>query len=56
MLLQLLHSKAASALLSTVRHKVPAGWCSWYHFFEFVSEKDLMDNISAMLSLKVGTG
>ena len=23
----------------------PVGWCSWYHFFEKVSEKDLKNNI-----------
>ena len=30
--------------------------CSWYHFFEFVSERDLTDNIDSMLSLKAQKG
>lgn len=32
------------------------GWCSWYHFFEFVSEKDLMNNILSMIDLKANNG
>jgi alpha-galactosidase len=32
------------------------GWCSWYHFFEFVSEKDLMNNILSMIDLKADNG
>ena len=42
--------------VSTVKHRVPAGWCSWYHFFEFVSEKDLTDNIDNMHLLKTERG
>ena len=42
--------------VSTVQHRVPSGWCSWYHFFEFVSERDLTDNIDSMLSLKAQKG
>jgi hypothetical protein len=42
--------------LSTVRHQVPCGWCSWYHFFEHVTEKDLTENITSMHSLKAENG
>ena len=41
-------SASRSGSGSGVRNMVPAGWCSWYHFFEKVSEKDLTDNIQSM--------
>ena len=41
---------------SGVKNMVPAGWCSWYHFFEKVSEKDLTDNIVHMQALKNENG
>ena len=30
----------------------PSGWCSWYHYFEKITEADLINNISAMRELK----
>jgi alpha-galactosidase len=30
----------------------PSGWCSWYHFFEKVTEADLVENVSLMRDLK----
>ena len=42
--------------VSKVKHRVPSGWCSWYHFFEFVSEKDLTENIDSMHLLKAEKG
>lgn len=30
----------------------PAGWCSWYHFFEKVDEEKLLSNIDKMFMLK----
>ena len=30
----------------SLRHDSPIGWCSWYHAYESVSEKWMMDNIS----------
>lgn len=31
---------------------VPVGWCSWYHFFANISEKDLMNNMQCMQRMK----
>jgi alpha-galactosidase len=31
---------------ASLRHDPPVGWCSWYHAYESVSEKWMMDNIS----------
>ena len=31
---------------------VPVGWCSWYHFFANISEKDLTNNLSCMKRMK----
>ncbi|MCM8780973.1 MAG: alpha-galactosidase, partial [Candidatus Omnitrophica bacterium] len=29
------------------KHKViPSGWCSWYHYFASVSEKDIISNLN----------
>ena len=49
-------SGGGSASGSGVNNMVPAGWCSWYHFFEKVSEKDLTDNIRSMQALKNENG
>ncbi len=32
--------------------QTPAGWCSWYHFFEKVDEDKLLSNIDKMFMLK----
>ena len=32
--------------------QTPAGWCSWYHFFEKVDEEKLLSNIDKMFMLK----
>lgn len=41
------------ALASSSRAQVPrepvAGWCSWYHYFNRVTEEDLRDNIRQMV-------
>jgi alpha-galactosidase len=26
----------------------PIGWCSWYHYFDRVSERDMLDNLAAL--------
>jgi alpha-galactosidase len=31
---------------------VPVGWCSWYHFFEKISENVLLNNLESMKRLK----
>lgn len=31
---------------------VPVGWCSWYHFFQNISEKDLLNNLECMKRMK----
>jgi alpha-galactosidase len=31
---------------------VPAGWCSWYHYFQQVSAQDIRENLSAAQSLR----
>ena len=28
---------------------VPSGWCSWYHFYEKISEQDLVANLNGKL-------
>ncbi len=30
---------------------MPVGWCSWYHFYENISEANLQENIKMMASL-----
>jgi hypothetical protein len=30
---------------------IPAGWCSWYHFFEHISLRNLTENIENMATL-----
>jgi alpha-galactosidase len=34
----------------------PVGWCSWYHYFEHISEKTLLSNLECMQRLRTGTG
>lgn len=46
----LVRSRCNSTLLNTC--EVPVGWCSWYHFFEKVSEEDLMKNLQCMKRMK----
>ena len=24
---------------------IPTGWCSWYYYYDRVSEKDIMENL-----------
>lgn len=31
---------------------MPVGWCSWYHFYENISETNLQDNIAMMAKLR----
>jgi alpha-galactosidase len=31
---------------SRSRHSVPTGWCSWYYFYESVTEQDVLRNLS----------
>jgi len=34
---------------------VPTGWCSWYHFYEKVTEHDLEDNLKKMTEIRSTT-
>ena len=34
-----------------LRRHIPAGWCSWYHYFQNVSAQDIQANLSAVQSL-----
>ena len=34
----------------------PTGWCSWYHYFEKITEKSLIENIQQMRNLKEHNG
>lgn len=31
---------------------VPVGWCSWYHFYEAISEDNLLSNLEMMANLR----
>lgn len=31
---------------------IPVGWCSWYHFYDKISETNLQANLTMMASLK----
>jgi len=35
----------------TVRHDPPTAWCSWYHYFEHVSQDDIEENLRAIETL-----
>ncbi|MBK1877431.1 glycoside hydrolase family 36 protein [Pelagicoccus mobilis] len=32
--------------------KAPAGWCSWYYYYDTLTEKDLYDNMDALQEMK----
>lgn len=36
---------------SNVAKTVPAGWCSWYHFYEKISEDILLKNMQGMVKI-----
>lgn len=36
---------------TALKSEVPVGWCSWYHFYEHISEKDLLGNLECMKKL-----
>lgn len=40
---------AAEAMGSRVPDRVPTGWCSWYYFYNRVSEADVVANLEAMV-------
>jgi len=48
-------TKQASAT-SKLDTTPPAGWCSWYHFFANITEKDLIENIDQMVAIKKSCG
>ena len=31
---------------------VPVGWCSWYHFYENITEEDIEANLNSVIALK----
>jgi alpha-galactosidase len=31
---------------------VPVGWCSWYHFYDDITEKDIKANLESVVALK----
>jgi alpha-galactosidase len=35
-----------------VPQSAPAGWCSWYHYFDRVTERDLLDNLTAIEKMR----
>ena len=37
---------------SSLRHRIPVGWCSWYHYFQHVLPQGIQDNLSAVVSLQ----
>lgn len=37
---------------SLVPRSIPVGWCSWYHFYDKISETNLQANLTMMASLK----
>jgi alpha-galactosidase len=38
--------------LGTIPAKIPTGWCSWYHFSENISAKDIRANLAAAEELQ----
>ena len=40
---------SASDMVS--RHQPPTAWCSWYHYFEHVSQDDIEENLRAIETL-----
>lgn len=41
----------AEGLEATEEENIPAGWCSWYHFFQKVTAEDIRANLEAAASL-----
>jgi hypothetical protein len=41
-----------SVLAKAQQHMVPVGWCSWYHFYDHISDRILVDNIHAMNNIR----
>ena len=37
---------------SSLRRRIPVGWCSWYHYFQHISPQDIQANLSAAVSLQ----
>ena len=35
---------------------LPAGWCTWYHYFKEVREEDVLENLAAMARLDLEVG
>lgn len=33
-------------------HKIPVGWCSWYHYYQNVTDADIRSNLGALVKLK----
>jgi len=33
-------------------HPVPVGWCSWYHFYQDITEEDIEANLDSILKIK----
>jgi alpha-galactosidase len=33
-------------------HQIPVGWCSWYHFFQKVTQQDIQRNLEACKNLR----
>jgi alpha-galactosidase len=40
--------EVASELQARVPDHVPTGWCSWYYFYNRVTEADILENLDAM--------
>lgn len=43
-----LENNVTKRLHSTIAKNVPTGWCSWYHFYEKISEDILLTNVEQM--------
>lgn len=48
-MLQQVHGIDACVVDTT---RVPVGWCSWYHFYEAISEDNLLANLGMMAKLR----
>lgn len=47
-LLEVYADRVGSEMGARVPAKVPAGWCSWYYFYNRVSEADIIANVEAL--------
>jgi len=41
--------EVAAEMSARVPERVPTGWCSWYYFYNRVSEADIVSNLEAMV-------